>query len=214
VPREKKEMIPMKFSKRAIFAAAACILLILTGACSSKPFLIVNYQLPSPTDKLAGKEVSQVIIDKRQSKAFLSESAKKSLREFDETFSLVVLKEDGSGNLLGIYEVDALIDEIFKQRLINIGLQVSAPTGQTEYELEIKLEKFKLDLAGRKWILNVSYQANLLKNGRLIAVESVNGSAERLKVMAKSDAEKLLGELLTDMVNKLDLVKLFQQAQR
>lgn len=207
-------MIPMKFSKCAILAAAACILLILTGACSSKPFLIVNYQLPSPTDTLAGKEVSQVIIDKRQSKAFLSESAKKSLREFDETFSLVVLKEDGSGNLLGIYEVDALIDEIFKQRLINIGLQVSAPTGQTEYELKIKLEEFKLDLAGRKWILNMSYQANLLKNGRLLAVESVNGSAERLKVMAKSDAEKLLGELLTDMVNKLDLVKLFQQAQR
>jgi hypothetical protein len=214
VPSEKKEMIPMKFSKCAILAAAACILLILTGACSSKPFLIVNYQLPSPTDTLAGKEVSQVIIDKRQSKAFLSESAQKSLREFDETFSLVVLKEDGSGNLLGIYEVDALIDEIFKQRLINIGLQVSAPTGQTEYELEIKLEEFKLDLAGRKWILNMSYQANLLKNGRLRAVESVNGSAERLKVMAKSDAEKLLGELLTDMVNKLDLVKLFQQAQR
>jgi hypothetical protein len=214
VPSEKKEMIPMKFSKCAILAAAACILLILTGACSSKPFLIVNYQLPSPTDTLADKEVSQVIIDKRQSKAFLSESAQKSLREFDETFSLVVLKEDGSGNLLGIYEVDALIDEIFKQRLINIGLQVSAPTGQTEYELEIKLEEFKLDLAGRKWILNMSYQANLLKNGRLLAVESVNGSAERLKVMAKSDAEKLLGELLTDMVNKLDLVKLFQQAQR
>jgi hypothetical protein len=214
VPSEKKEMIPMKFSKCAILAAAACILLILTGACSSKPFLIVNYQLPSPTDTLADKEVSQVIIDKRQSKAFLSESAQKSLREFDETFSLVVLKEDGSGNLLGIYEVDALIDEIFKQRLINIGLQVSAPTGQTEYELEIKLEEFKLDLAGRKWILNMSYQANLLKNGRLRAVESVNGSAERLKVMAKSDAEKLLGELLTDMVNKLDLVKLFQQAQR
>ena len=204
----------MKFSKRALFAAAACILLILTGACSSKPFLVVNYQLPAPTDTLAGKEVSQAIIDMRQTKAFLTESAKKSLREFDETFSLVVLKEDGSGNLLGIYEVEALIDEIFKQRLINLGLQVSAPTGQTEYELKINLKEFKLDLAGRKWIINMSYQANLLKNGRLRARESVNGSAERIKVMAKSDAEKLLGELLTDMVNKLDLVKLFQQAQR
>ena len=201
----------MKFSKRAMLAAA-CILLILTGACASKPFLIVHYQLPSPTDTLAGKEVSQVIIDMRQTQAFLSESAKKSFREFDETFSLVVLKEDGSGNLLGIYEVDALIDELFKQRLINLGLQVSAPASQTEYELEIKLKEFKLDLAGRKWIFNMSYQANLLKNGRLLAMESVNGSAERLKVMAKSDAEKLLGELLSDMVNKLDLVKLFQQA--
>ena len=204
----------MKFSKRALFAAAACILLILTGACSSKPFLVVNYQLPAPTDTLANKEVSQAIIDMRQTKAFLTESAKKSLREFDETFSLVILKEDGSGNLLGIYDVEALIDESFKQRLINLGLQVSAPTGQTEYKLEINLKEFKLDLAGRKWIINMSYQANLLKNGRLRARESVNGSAERIKVMAKSDAEKLLGELLTDMVNKLDLVKLFQQAQR
>ena len=206
-------MILMKFSKRALFAAAACILLILTGACSSKPFLVVNYQLPSPTDTLADKEVSQAIIDMRQTKAFLTESAKKSLREFDETFSLVVLKEDGSGNLLGIYEVEALIAEIFKQRLINLGLQVSAPTGQTEYELKINLKEFKLDLAGRKWIINMGFQAHLLKNGRLRARESVNGSAERIKVMAKSDAEKLLGELLTDMVNKLDLVKLFQQAQ-
>ncbi len=203
----------MKFSKRAMLAAAACILLILTGACSSKPFLIVHYQLPSPTDTLAGKKVSQVIIDTRQNKAFLSESAKKSFREFGETFSLVVLKEDGSGNLLGIYEVDALIDELFKQRLNNLGLQVSAPANQTEYELKIKLKEFKLDLAGRKWILNMSYQASLLKNGRLLAMESVNGSAERLKVMAKNDAEKLLSELMTDMVNKLDLVKLFQQAQ-
>ena len=204
----------MKFSKRALFAAAACILLILTGACSSKPFLVVNYQLPAPTDTLADKEVSQAIIDMRQTKAFLTESAKKSLREFDETFSLVVLKEDGSGNLLGIYEVEALIAEIFKQRLINLGLQVSAPTGQTEYELKINLKEFKLDLAGRKWIINMGFQAHLLKNGRLRARESVNGSAERIKVMAKSDAEKLLGELVTDMVNKLDLVKLFQQAQR
>ena len=204
----------MKFSKRALFAAAACILLILTGACSSKPFLVVNYQLPAPTDTLADKEVSQAIIDMRQTKAFLTESAKKSLREFDETFSLVVLKEDGSGNLLGIYEVEALIAEIFKQRLINLGLQVSAPTGQTEYELKINLKEFKLDLVGRKWIINMGFQAHLLKNGRLRARESVNGSAERIKVMARSDAEKLLGELVTDMVNKLDLVKLFQQAQR
>ena len=59
----------------------------------------------------------------------------------------------------------------------------------------------------------MSYQANLLKDGRLLAMESVSGSAERLKVMGKSDAEKLLGELMSDMVNKLDLAKLFQQAR-
>jgi hypothetical protein len=75
----------------------------------------------------------------------------------------------------------------------------------------VSLIKKVCPLSNKFLILRVE---NILKNGRLLAVESVNGSAERLKVMAKSDAEKLLGELLTDMVNKLDLVKLFQQAQR
>ena len=206
----------MKPSKPAMLAAAAMILLILTGACSSKPFLIVHYQLPPPTNTLAGKEVSLAITDIRETQAFLSESAKKSFREFNATYSLVVLKNDGSGNLLGVYAVDALIAEIFKQRLINLGLQVqvSPSANKSEYELEIKLKEFKLDLTGHKWIFNMNYQANLLKNSRLVATESVNGSAERLKVMGKSDAEKLIDELLTDMVNKLDLAKLFQQAQR
>ncbi len=39
----------------------------------------------------------------------------------------------------------------------------------------------------------MSYQAGLSKNSGLVAKESVNGSAERLKVMGKSDAEKILG---------------------
>ena len=204
----------MKFSKRAMFTAAAMILLVFTGACSDKSFLVVQYQLPSPTDTLADKEVSPVITDIRATKAFLSENAKKSFLEFNETYSLIVLKEDGSGNLLGIYEIDALLTEIFKQRLNNLGLQVSSPATQSEYELEIKLKEFKLDLAGRNWVVKMNYEASLSKNNRLLAMESVDGSAQRLKVMGAGDAEKLLGELLTDMVNKLDLVKLFQQAQR
>jgi len=203
----------MKPRKTAMLTAAALTLLILTGACSTKPFLIVHYQLPASAEALAGKAVSLVITDIREPKSFLSQRAKKSLPEFNETYSLVVLNADGSGNLLGVYEVDALLAETFKQRLKNLGLQVSSSANQGQYELEIKLKEFKLDLAGRNWVVNMSYQANLSKNSRLLAMESVNGSAQRLKVLGTGDAEKLLGELLTDMVNKLDLVKLFQQAQ-
>ena len=59
----------------------------------------------------------------------------------------------------------------------------------------------------------MSYQAGLSKNQANLAKESVNGSAERLKVMGKSDAEKILGELVSDMVNKMNLTQLFQRAQ-
>jgi hypothetical protein len=203
-------MIP---SMRAVLAKAALILLIFAGACSSKPFLIVHYQLPSPSDTLAGKEVRPIVFDLRENKAFLSENAKKSIKQFNETYSLVAVNQDGSGNLLGIYEINTLLSELFKQRLTNLGIRVPPPTNDSEYELEINLQDFKLDLAGRKWIMNMSYQANLLKDGRLLAMETVSGSAERVKVMAKSDAEKLMGELMSDMVNKLEMAKLFQQAR-
>ena len=200
-------------SKRAVLAKAALILLFLAGACSSKPFLIVHYQLPSPSDALAGKEVRPIVSDLRENKAFLSEDAKKSIKQFNETYSLVAVNQDGSGNLLGIYEIDTLLSELFKQRLTNLGIRVPPPTNDSEYELEIKLQDFKLDIVGRKWIMNMSYQANLLKDGRLLGTESVSGSAERVKVMGKSDAEKLMGELMSDMVNKLEMAKLFQQAR-
>ena len=60
----------------------------------------------------------------------------------------------------------------------------------------------------------MNYQANLTRNGQLLAKESVEGTAERLKVIGKGDAEKIIGELVSDMVNKLDLSKLLQQAYR
>jgi len=205
----------MRQINRNLFAAALLAITALTAACSSeKPFLIVHYQLPPASQALAGEKVSVTVNDLRQDRAFLSESAKKSLLAFNDTYSLVVVKNDGSGNLIGIYGLNALISEIFSKRLTNMGIQVVPSADSADYQLEIKLNEFKLDLVDRKWVAGMNYQADLLKDGRVRAMQTISGSAERLKLMAKSDAEKLLSELLTDMANKLDLAKLFQQAQR
>jgi len=204
----------MRPSKYLILTALALVLAVLASACSSKPFLKVQYQLPPASHALEGKKVSLTVVDMRKNDTFLSKDAKKSLKDFKGTFTLVVLHEDGSGNLAGAYDLDALLTEIFKQRLENIGLQVTTTGDNADPRLEIQLKELKLDLADRKWIISTGYQANLTEDGNLLAGESVNGTAERLKVMGKSDAEKILGELLTDVVNKLDLAKLFQRAQR
>ena len=205
----------MGFPKQFKLTVAAMFLAIFAVACSSgKPFLAVQYQLPPSSQSLAGEKASVAIVDTRTNSDFLSETAKKSLRGFNGTYSLVVLKEDGSGNLLGAYDLNALLSNIFQQKLSNMGIQVAETRDGAEYELEILLKEFKLDLVKRKWVVNMSYAANLLKDGNLRAMETVNGSAERLKVMGKSEAEKILSELLTDMANKLDIDKLFQQARR
>ena len=95
-----------------------------------------------------------------------------------------------------------------------MGIQVAPSVESSDYELEIKLKEFKLDLANRKWVASMIYQADLVKDGSVRAMETISGSAERLKVMTKNDAEKVLSELLTDMANKLDLTRLFQQARQ
>ncbi|MFC1882576.1 hypothetical protein ACFL2S_13915, partial [Thermodesulfobacteriota bacterium] len=162
---------------------------------------------------LTGERISLAVSDRRNDDSFLSSNAKKSIKDFNGIYSLVVLRDDGCGNLIGAYDLDSLLKEIFKQRLENEGLQVVATDADADASLEIQLKEFKLDIVDRKWVLHMSYQAGLSKNRGLIAKESVNGSAERLKVMGKSDAEKILGELVSDMVNKLDVAKLLQQAR-
>jgi hypothetical protein len=74
------------------------------------------------------------------------------------------------------------------------------------------LKEFKLDFGDRKWAAVVAYDALLLKDGAMLAQQAVNGSAERVKVIGKTDAEKVLGELLSDAINQMDLTGLFKQA--
>ena len=208
------EMQSMRLGQKLILFTVAFNLAIFTGACSSKPFLKVHYQLPSTSQMLDGQKVSLSVADARKNSAFLTQPAKKSLKGFKGTFSLVVLREDGSGDLVGAYELSSLLTEVFRQRLEASGLQVITAGDSDAPVLEILVKEFNLDLASRKWIVTMNYQARLKKAMDLLASESVNGSAERLKVVGKSDAEKIMSELLTDMVNKLDLAKLFQQIRQ
>ena len=203
----------MKLNRQLALAALAVTMAVMMSACASKPFLKVHYQLPSSSTALTGESISLAVSDRRNDDSFLSSNAKKSIKNFNDTYSLVVLHDDGSGNLIGAYDLDSLLREIFRQRLKNEGLQVIAIADSADANLEIELKEFKLDIVDRKWVLHMSYQAGLSKNRGLIAKESVNGSAERLKIMGKSDAEKILGELVSDMVNKLDVARLLQQAR-
>ena len=56
----------------------------------------------------------------------------------------------------------------------------------------------------------MTYQANLIRQNRFAAGETVTGSAERLRVVGSKDAELVIGELITDVVNRLNLSELFK----
>jgi hypothetical protein len=61
-------------------------------------------------------------------------------------------------------------------------------TGNSGFQ--IRINQFRINLIGQKWMADISYEASLTQNSQLVAREAVTGSAERLKVIGSGGAEK------------------------
>ena len=185
---------------------------IATSFCASKNFLKVNYQLPTESVELKETRVALTVKDVRENATIVTKSAKQALKNFTGHFALIVAKENKDDKLVGAFGLSSMIREIFKHRLENAGVQVVTEEDFGDSIVEIVLKEFKLDLQNRKWIIKMNYQANLIKQNRVVAGEMITGSAERLRVISGKNAEMVIGELVTDMVNRLNLNDLLQAA--
>ncbi len=203
----------MKIPQLRKFGYGWCVAIgILAAACATSNVLSVHYQLPArPSDPIP-RSVTLAFEDGRKTDAFLTPMARDELENFSNVYALTVSKRGGSGELKGAFELGPLLKEILRVRLENAGLKVVAPGMRADAEFKFGLKEFKLDFGDRKWTAVVAYDALLLKDGSMLAKQAVNGSAERVKVIGKTDAEKVLGELLSDTINQMDLTALFKQA--
>ena len=183
---------------------------IATTFCASKNFLVVNYKLPVEPEIPGETSVSLVFKDYREDQAILTKNARTALKDFSGNFTLIVSQENKNDHLAGAFSLHSLIRQIFKNRLENAGIRVASEGESRETVVEIILKVFKLDLVERKWVINMTYQANLLRQNRFTAGETITGSAERLRVVGSKDAELVIGELITDVVNRLNLGELFK----
>ena len=178
--------------------------------CASKNFLVVNYELPEEPQIPGETSVSLVFKDSREDPAIVTKSAKMALKDFSGNFTLIVAQENKNNRLVGAFSLPSMIRQIFKHRLENAGIRVASEEENRETVVEIILKEFKLDLVERKWVINMTYQANLVRQNRFIAGETITGSVERLRVVGSKDAELIAGELITDVVNRLNLSELFK----
>jgi hypothetical protein len=201
-------MIPIRRGLKAI--SIILFVAIATSFCASKSFLVVNYKLPVEPELPGEDSVSLVFKDYREDPNTVSKSAKKALKDFSGNFTLIVSQENKNDRLAGAFSLHSMIRQIFKSRLENAGIRVASEGESRETVVEIILKVFKLDLVGRKWVINMTYQANLVRQNRFVAGETVTGSAERMRVVGSKDAEMVVGELITDVVNRLDLSALFK----
>jgi hypothetical protein len=190
------------------------MILLLIGwlmtACASTSYINVAYQLPAASVKLTNKAVFLDVKDMRTDKTFLSDTAQKEFKHFTGIFSLTLvggLKD----NMLGSFDVDTLFKEAFKRRLSAMEIQTAASQTANQPLMEIVLKEFFLDFKGRKWNARISFETRLVKDKGHVATQTVSAAAERLKTVGRGDAEKVLGEIFTDALNKVDISDLFQK---
>jgi uncharacterized lipoprotein YajG len=187
----------------------ALITLIMTAGCASTSYIEVTYQLPAPQQNITPKTVFLQVVDQRGTTTIAGPNAQKELEYFTGLFSLYVAPEGKEPTLRGAFDLSALFKEALQQRLESEGITVLDAKDADQPLLEIQLQEFVLDRDGKNWNANLAYKAVTSKGGRVLTSQNVSGSAERLKIVGTRDAEKLLGEIFSDMVNKLDPEKLF-----
>jgi hypothetical protein len=78
--------------------------------------------------------------------------------------------------------------------------------------MAVHLNEFRLSLSKNKWVATVGYKVSLSGDPNTVVSETISGSAERVKVVGSGAAEKVLGEIFSDSLNRLDVVALFAKA--
>jgi hypothetical protein len=201
--KEDKFMISINPRIRTI--SIILVVGVLSSFCASRNFLTVNYQLPTESVELQDTRVVLRVKDTREDPRIVTPSAKKALKNFTGHFTLNVTQENKDDRLVGAFSLSSMVREIFKHRLENAGVRIVAEEEIGVPIVEIVLQEFKLDLPNRSWVINMKYQANLIKQDRVVAGETITGSAERLRVISGKNAEIIIGELVSDVVNRLNL---------
>ena len=188
------------------------LVLISFSACSPLPYLEVNYRLPLRSESLKGQKVSLDLEDARPGKDMIGRGARDDFGGFSGNMSLAVAREAGTGIRMGVYEAPSLFKEAFQKRLENAGAEVLSIKEKGVPDLTVVIQKFLLDLVDRRWMVQMAYEARLSKDGKVLARQIVSGEGERMKIMGRDQADVILGEVFTDLVNRVDLDRLFREA--
>ncbi len=192
------------------------ILLLLTAmiSCATIPHLNVEYRLPPKSDELKGKKVSLVFEDRRAVKDILGKGAQKDFKNFSGNISYSLARGKEKGFKIGLHTIPSLFMEVFKLRLENLGIEVVSEGEKDETAIVIVLKDLILDLINRKWVVTMDYEAGLVRDQKILARQMISGQGERLKLVGRGQADVVMGEIFTDMVNRLNVARLFQQASQ
>jgi hypothetical protein len=194
------------------YRLSGIIVLLALTSCAPRTYLMVDYRLPASPQGLQGRQVRIEIRDIRSDRQIFTPAAARQFEYFNNRYDLVVM--EGKQNLpLGPEDLQGLFRTAFKRRLEQLGARIAPSEGGNATIFQILIQEIRIDLQDHEWSATIRYEADLVQDKRLVASETVSGSAQRTRIVGSKGADKALSDIFTDAINRLDIVKLFQRAK-
>lgn len=199
--------------KNSQMSRIACFGIIIMGliACATKPALNIQYQLPEPSRALDGRRIDIQFEDNRTDPWLLDAAAKKQLSDFSGKFTFQT-DPNQKPRTSDLYDVSTLFRETLRKRLSQMGVAVVSSAEEKDATLKVILTAFKLKFVDGSWKANIAYEGQLLQDGNVRARQNISGNAERVKIIGTDGADKVVGDVYTDVLNQLNIVELFRLA--
>jgi hypothetical protein len=208
----EKDRVRRNLNQGWVWIPSALVVLFFIQACSSIAYVQLNDRLPAKASALEGKKVFLVVEDERKTEDFAGRGVKREFDNFSETIAYSVKKGTEPALKLGLYDVPSLVREAFRLRVENEGFEIVPEQKDSQVELDFVLQEFSLDLIDRTWKVRFGYEVRLVKNGAVLAKQFATGEAERLKIIGTEQADAVVGDLFADVMNRLNVAKLFRDA--
>ena len=209
---DAKDRVRTKLNQEQIWVLGILVTLFFTQACSSIAYVQLNDRLSAKPVALEGKKAFLSVEDERKTKDFAGRGVKREFDNFSETLAYSVQKGTEPALKMGLYDVASLVKEAFRVRVENEGVEIVSERKADQPELILALQEFSLDLVDRNWKVRFGYEVKLIKNGAVLAKQFANGEAERLKIMGTEQADAVVGDLFADVMNRMNVAKLFRDA--
>lgn len=195
------------------YAVVIALLMLFVG-CTPRTYLIVDYQVPGNFQDLQGQQVRLLVTDSRSDRYILAPAAARQFEGFQDRYSLAWITEDEKRTIAGEYDLQGLLQATFQKRLEALGVTMVEDDQQIAPLFQVDLLSLKIDQDDHKWIVHMSYTASLSRTSisMRIASETIEGRAERTKIIGRKGADKTLSDIFSDVINQLDIVNLFKQA--
>jgi hypothetical protein len=185
---------------------------LFTQACSSIAYVQLNDRVPAKALALEGKKAFLSVEDERKTKEFAARGVKREFDNFSENIAYSVQKGAEPALKLGLYDAASLVKEAFRVRVESEGAEILPERKAGQVEMVLALQEFSLDLVDRNWKVKFGYEVRLIKNGAVLAKQFANGEAERLKLMGTDQADAVVGDLFADVMNRMNVARLFRDA--